>query len=350
MRKTLALTAAALLMAGCLGGPGHGGGGSGDGSGSGNGAAGGGSGGNPSEPQGCGKQTFPISTTKQAPNIMMVVDESGSMRDQIQGSNMSKWTALVGGVDNLLGKYSGSAQWGLSIFPHSPQNACAAGTLDVPVGPNTTMTILNKLNALTDQLIGGNTPTNQTLQGMLGSAAGLADATRADYVLLMTDGLPNCGGDDKAVAATVAQLYAETPSVRTFVVGIGSDTNSNPTALNSWADAGHTARSGATHYYQVNTVNDLQQAFADIIGGVASCTYQLSMKPQDASLVVAYLNGMAVPNDPTNGTSYDAGSSSLVFHGTSCDQIKGGAITNVDVIYGCPSPPIGSAVQRPSNQ
>jgi hypothetical protein len=337
MTKKLAL-AATILLAGCLGkDPGHGGGGSGAASG-----AGGGSGMSvPDEPTGCGKQTFPVAATKQSPNIMMAVDESGSMTEQISGSNQSKWTALDGAVNMLLGQFSGSAQWGLSIFPNSPNNACSAGQIDIAVGANTTTAILAKMNALNDNNIGGNTPTNQTLQAMLGSAAGLTDATRANYVLLMTDGQPNCGGNAKDVAATVAQLYAQTPSVRTFVVGIGDGASSDPNALNSWADAGHTARTGATHYYQVNTVNDLQAAFADIVNGVASCTYQLSMKPADATLIVAYINGVAVPQDPTNGTTYDPGSNSLEFHGTSCDQIKSGASSSLDVIYGCPSGPIG---------
>ena len=81
-------------------------------------------------------------------------------------------------------------------------------------------------------------------------------------------------------------------------------------------------------------------AFADIVNGVASCTYQLSMKPADASLIVAYIGGVAVPQDPTNGTTYDPGSNSLVFHGTSCDQIKSGATSSLDIVYGCPAGPI----------
>lgn len=346
MRKTMAL-AAAILLSGCLGSlPDHGGGGSGAAGGS-----GGGSGnGIPQEPMGCGKQTFPIQASKQSPNIMMVVDESGSMKDPIGGSTMSKWTALQGAVNQLLGAYSGSAQWGLSIFPHTPANQCSAGQVDVAVAPNTTMTILSKLNALTDQTIGGSTPTTSTLQAMLGSTAGLADATKSNYVLLMTDGEPNCGGDVNSVKNVIGQLYAQTVSVRTFVVGIGDGTSSNPTALNSWAEAGHTQRTGATEYYQVNTVNDLQMAFADIVNGVASCTYQLSMKPADASLIVAYIGGVAVPQDPTNGTTYDAGSNTLVFHGTSCDQIKGGAASSLDIVYGCPAGPIAKPVSPVSAQ
>jgi hypothetical protein len=338
MRKTMAL-AAAFLLTGCLGSlPDHGGGGSGAAGGSGGGGSGGS--GIPQEPMGCGKQTFPIMASKTSPNVMMTIDESGSMKEPIAGSTMSKWSALVGAVNGLFMKYSGSAQWGLSIFPHSPSNSCGAGQIDVAVAANTTTTILSKINALNDGNIGGNTPTNQTLQAMLGSAAGLADAAHSNYVLLMTDGEPNCGGDVASVAATIAQLYAQTPSVRTFVVGIGDGTSSNPAALNSWADAGHTARAGATHYYQVNTAADLTNAFADIITGVTSCTYALTQKPADASLIVAYIGGVAVPQDPTNGTTYDPGSNSLVFHGTSCDQIKSGAATSLDIVYGCPAGPI----------
>ena len=343
MRKLMAL-AASVLVAGCLGNaPGHGGGGSGDGSGNGNNGSGGS--GTPSEPTGCGKQTFQVAASKVSPNIMMTVDESGSMKDPIAGSNMSKWTALTGAVNDLLGKYSGSAQWGLSIFPHDAADSCSPGQVDIAVGANTVQPILSKLATLTDQTIGGNTPTNDTLKAELGAAAGLADATKANYVLLMTDGEPNCGGDANSVKNTIAQLYAQATSVRTFVVGIGDGTSSDPQALNSWAEAGHTARTGATEYYQVNTVNDLQAAFSDIINGVASCTFALSMKPQDASLVVAYINGVAVPQDPANGTTYDAGTNSLEFHGMSCDQIKAGASSSLDVIYGCPSGPIARPAQ-----
>ena len=341
MRKTMAL-AAAFLLTGCLGSlPDHGGGGSGGAGGS------GGSGGSgiPQEPMGCGKQTFPIMATKVSPNIMMTVDESGSMKEQISGSTNSKWTTLVGAVNDLFMKYSGSAQWGLSVFPHTPADSCSAGQVDIAVASGTTQSIMTKLNGMNDNNIGGNTPTNSTLQALLGSAAGLADAAHTNYVLLMTDGQPNCGGDAKAVAATIAQLYAQTPSVRTFVVGIGDGASSDPNALNTWADAGHTARAGATKYYQVNTAQDLANAFTDIVNGVASCTYQLTMKPADASLIVAYIGGQAVAQDPTNGTTYDPGSNSLVFHGSSCDQIKSGAASSLDIVYGCPAGPIARPVQ-----
>jgi hypothetical protein len=143
------------------------------------------------------------------------------------------------------------------------------------------------------------------------------------------------------VTPVVASLYAQSPSVRTFVVGIGADTDSNPQQLDEWAVAGHTDRTGAPHkYYQANNVTDLQSAFAEIASGIASCTYQLSMAPPDPNLLVAEFDGVAVPDDPVNGATYDAGAQSVTFHGTSCDQLKSGSVKSVDFIYGCPSPPI----------
>ena len=84
--------------------------------------------------------------SKVSPNIMMTVDESGSMKEPIAGSTNSKWTTLVGAVNDLFMKYSGSAQWGLSVFPHTPANSCSPGQVDIAVAANTTQAILTKLN------------------------------------------------------------------------------------------------------------------------------------------------------------------------------------------------------------
>ncbi len=353
MRKQL-LVSLVFVLGGCLGDPSMTGGGNGPG-GSGGAGGGGGTGGNPDSPGGggtgtgggvpmgaCGQATFPVNLNKTAPNVMLVVDESGSMKEQVPGSNMSKWQSLQAAVHTLLGKYDGSAQWGLSIFPKAGGggNSCTPGGVDIPVAPNTATQILGMLDGLTDQTIGGNTPTDQTLQAVLSSGS-LHDPSHNNYVLLMTDGLPNCGSDGNGVQSTIGKLYATVPSVRTYVVGIGDGTQSDPTTLDGWATAGHTARPTSPLYYQANNVMDLTNAFADILAGVASCTYQLGSTPTDPTLLVGYIDGTAVSsNDPTNGMTYDAGSTSVTFHGTACDKIKSGAATKVDVLYGCPSPPI----------
>jgi hypothetical protein len=343
MRNTGIAILAGLLATACVNDPNaYPGGGSGSGNGNGSGGSGSGGGdavGGNGEIMGCGKATFPINTTKTEPNVMLVVDESGSMKDLVPGTNLSKWDSLKGAVQALLAQYNGMVNWGLSVFPKPGADQCAAGAVDVPLGPGTITKILQTLQPLNNMTIGGSTPTDSTLQAVM-AGAGLNDPTRNNYVLLMTDGLPNCGGDGNSVQKTIGMLYAQTPSVSTYVVGIGDGTQSSPTTLDGWATAGHSARKGTPLYYQANNTNELTMAFADIVAGIASCTYKLGMKPDDPNLITSYIDGKLVPIDGTNGVTYDPGSQSIIFHGMSCDAIKAGA-KSVDVIYGCPSPTIG---------
>jgi hypothetical protein len=290
------------------------------------------------DPQ-CGKQTFPIALTKSQPNILLVVDESGSMADPIAGSNQSKWDALKAAVNQLVTTVAPDVHWGLSIFPAiGAADSCAPGIIDVPVGAGNNQAVMSKLSPILASSLNGSTPTVETM-GAVQMNGNLTDTSRDNYVLLITDGEPTCA-PESGVTPIITALYGRSPSVRTFVIGVGDVNSSNPALLNAWADAGHTARTGATHYYDATDVNSLAMSFANIVGNVASCTYALMSKPDDPSLVAAYLDGKPVPQDPTNGITYDPATNSLTFHGTACDQIKAGGTTKVDVIYGCPSPTI----------
>lgn len=343
MRNSCIAILSALLATGCLSDPNGMGGAGGAGGGSGNGANGGGTGSGggdaTGEIMGCGKATFPIMTSKSAPNVMLVVDESGSMLETVPGTTTTKWDSLKDSLKALLAQYVGEVNWGLSVFPKPGAMQCTPGAVDVPVGPNNTTKVLQALQPLTDQTIGGSTPTDQTIQAVM-AGGGLNDTTRNNYILLMTDGLPNCGSDGTGVEKSIASAYAATPSVSTFVVGIGDGTQSAPQTLDSWATAGHSARKTSPLYYQANNVNDLNMAFGEIVAGIASCTYKLTDKPDDPNLLTSYIDGHLVPVDAANGMTYDPASQSIEFHGMSCDKIKAGA-AKVDVIYGCPSPTIG---------
>jgi hypothetical protein len=336
------LVAVACLVGftGCLappgqpgGGGGAGGGGAGGGAGGG-GAGGGAGGGGPSAMPNCGQQTFPLSTTALPPNVMLIVDDSGSMKEML--GTQAKWDVLKAAVEALVSRYDGKVNWGLSIFPDPSSNdSCAPGKVEIPVGPGNKQRIIDRLKPIAVNDIGGNTPTETTLQAIERNG-GLTDPMRGNYVLLMTDGLPTCNQDGRVTPA-VTSLYRKTPSVRTFVVGIGDGTNSDPAELNAWAEAGHTARTGApTKYYQANDVNQLQSSFDSILAGIASCNYQLTSPPSDPNLLVPYLDAQPVANDPVNGFTYDAASKTITFNGASCDRLKAGAVTKVEFIYGCP--------------
>jgi len=75
-------------------------------------------------------------------------------------------------------------------------------------------------------------------------------------------------------------------------------------------------------YYQAADAAALQQAFQDIVVGVASCTFNLTTVPANPNLVVGYINGNPVANSLIDGFTYDAATQSVTFHGLSCLMIQ----------------------------
>jgi hypothetical protein len=344
--RTLALVST-LVVFGCApaspqhGGPGGGkgngtggvgnGGAGGGGGGSGNGGGGGG-GGSGSQ---CGGMEFALS--RVPPNVMLVLDRSQSMTDPIGiGSTTQKYDDLTTAIGALVQGYDGQMRLGATFF--ASDDNCAPG-VPGPILANNGQTIMTEVAAHTP---GSNTPTATTLDAVIASHE-LTDPTRGNYVVLATDGLPNCRDVD--VTTRIKKLYASNPPVATFVIGIGADTNTNPDLLNEWADAGHTAKTvanpGDPRYFQTNSPGALKTAFDSISSGIVSCDFKMAQAAPDPTLITVTENGMPVSPSPTVGYTYDPGTNTITLHGAACDTLKSNPGTKVQVIYGCPGlPPI----------
>jgi hypothetical protein len=278
----------------------------------------------------CGAMEFALQ--RIAPNVMLVADRSGSMNQAIAANSATtKWTDLKNAVSALVTSYDQYMRLGAAIF--NSDGDCKADNIDVPLAATAGATVMSKLGAAGPA---GNTPTALALDTVIAKGL-LTDKTRANYIVLATDGAPNCGDVD--VKKRIDTLYSAIPSVKTFVIGIGDVNNTNPTLLNQWADAGHTARAGATHYYQTTSPQDLKAAFDAIVGGIVSCDFKMMQNAPDPSLINVTENGQAVSPSPTNGYTYDASTNTVTLHGSACDLLKNNAATKVGVLYGCPGPP-----------
>jgi hypothetical protein len=278
-------------------------------------------------PQDCGSQEFTL--TKVPPNIMLVLDRSASMDEPIAtASSTSKYDDLKSAIGSLVSRYDESMRFGATFF--AADDDCAPGVVG-DIAAQNGATISSQIAA---HAPGGNTPTATTLEAVIASKA-LVDTSRANYLVLATDGVPNC--DDVDVQRRINALYSSTPSVRTFVIGIGSETDTNPELLDAWADDGHTARAGNVHYYQTNSPADLDAAFDAIAGDIASCDFTLSGAPDDPTLINVAENGVAISPSPTVGWTFDPSTHTVTLHGVACDAIKNDAQTKVSVAYGCPS-------------
>ncbi len=261
------------------------------------------------------------------PNVLIVLDRSGSMGDPVSSGSPSKWDIATGALGTLLANYGDKVNWGLALYEGASQ--CAPGTVVVDTGAMTSGAINT---ALGNNSPGGRTPIGDTLDALLGYS-GLADATRENYILLLTDGTETCNGDGETA---VTNLINQTPSVKTFVVGFGGAVDG--TALNNMAQNGGTALAGGPpYYYQADDAASLAMAFDNIGSTVLSCTYNLSGNPGADDLYV-YFDSVNVTRDPTHmsGWDYDPTTNQVTFYGADCDKLKAGTVTDLVIVGGCP--------------
>lgn len=202
-------------------------------------------------PMGC--QQAERSFVPNIPTVYLLVDRSGTMFDPI-ANDVSAWTALRGGVLNVMRELEGSVRFGFAAFSGANMgvNMCQ---LDVPsVAPD-----LNNYAAIAALYEPLGQPTNSkdtpTVLALSEVAAQLeADtATIGDkYILFVTDGEPDYCNDGNAIcppdsvvgllqrlsASVDASGVARQP-IKTLVFGVSSPTATiRQDVLQSFANAG----------------------------------------------------------------------------------------------------------------
>jgi hypothetical protein len=329
----------------------------------------------------CGNEQIPA--TANPPNLYFVVDRSGSMQDPLPGSPYSKYENARIAISVMLRAVGHRVHYGAGVYPALlNQDGCAPGMQIFPTtagdppsyaakGENGPI-LTDLLNRLGNVPPSGGTPTAATLRQLEPTIEGLDG--KKTYVVLMTDGAPNCnldlrcgidgcipniegltvGGtkcdatfnccspkvdagdcvDGDASEAAVAAY--EKAGIDTYVVGMpGSEAYS--AILGRLAVAGNTARPGATPYYAVSDTNELSEALRSIGAQVAiSCDLPLSAAPEDPELVNVYFDDQVVPSSDTDGWQY-LGKKSIQFEGDACTRLSSGDVLNVQVLSGCPT-------------
>jgi hypothetical protein len=332
--------------------------------------------------------------TLRTVNMLILLDKSGSMGKPGLGSTTSKWEAMNNALTTALNKARLTINFGLDLFPRADvASACTGDTccatpalgdpLTVPVGPgaDTVPTILNTLASTTP---GGGTPMAAALSRALnyytaGDGAGLAGDK---YVLLVTDGGPNCDTaavpsceatactrnldpdpncnlntnccstaalavnclDDGSVNTQIQALALA--GIKTIVVGIpGSDPYVQ--YLNLFAQSGekpNPAANATTAYYAVaesaGSTGLADTLHAITIDLVKSCVITYTTPPQDPEQVTVLVNCNPVPRDPTDGGdgSYwtlDQAAKTITLGGPTCNTILNQGVNRVDYIFGC---------------
>ncbi len=289
----------------------------------------------------CGITRIP--TTKQPADVLIVQDKSGSMDQDPTGANCpnnmpgcSKWDQMTPPINQTVMATQADIRWGLKFFPDPGANACQVNnTVLVPVAQNNAMAINT---AIAGVMPGGSTPTRTAINNAVTYLNGNGD-TNPKYILLATDGLPNCapgGGNTQnsdAMGAVTAIANALTAGIPTFVVGIGN--TGAAATLTMMAQAGGRPTAAAPFYYQVNSGADLVAALSTISGSVRSCTFQLGSKPPDPTNVKVQADGVTVPPSATDGWGFNPGITAVILTGSYCQHVLDGTTQDVQVLFGC---------------
>ena len=330
---------------GILGGANHGG--TGTVTGTGTGTAGAGASTPTPDGANCGLQQYGLENVP--PDLLIVLDKSGSMGEQPDGTKCpgmgaaceTKWADTTMAINMVVTTTDTTIRWGLKYFADT-NNSCGVGPgVAVPIGPNNgpaiTMSIANTMP-------GPSTPTRLAVNAGAAYLQTVQDPN-PKFILLATDGLPNCGPGQKtdaddSVGAVAAVTAAAAAGIPVFVVGVGNVAMAT-TTLDMLAVAGGRPQAGTPKYYPVSSTADLVSVLKTIGGMIASCSFGLGSVPPDPTNVGVYANGntaMKIPKDVThaNGWDYGAGMKSIVLYGAACDAVKAKTTMTIQAIYGCP--------------
>ncbi|MGA7742478.1 MAG: vWA domain-containing protein [Polyangia bacterium] len=287
------------------------------------------------------------SLTQQPADLLLVLDRSGSMNDDIAsnssctGANApanctARWPTMTTALNQVLAASPAGVEWGLKFFTSPGGGNCTVNPgVEVAVGPNTAAQIQA---AIAGTSPGSQTPTTAAINAAVAYYGTVTDG-RSHFILLATDGQPNCDpgttstvSDASVADAAGAIATAYSAGIKTYVIGIGPSAGN----LTSFAAAG-----GTTDFFPATSPDQLTAALSNIATAVASCVFNLGKVPPDPTNVVVEFNGdsnLRAPYDPTqtNGWNYTSSAdTSIQLYGSWCTDVTNGTYKSAEVLMGC---------------
>lgn len=242
-----------------------------------------------------------VASAELAPtNLVFVYDKSGSMGDASTGFDPAqRWIPVGAGLKHFFADpYSRTLRASLQFFPQSDdtvETACGHPYAK-PVVPLSPASDPKFVDAIDRTKPSGGTPTLPALIGAISQAREVA-ASRPDdktAIVLVTDGepgfwdpktnaqVPGCVDNDVAhVAAAARSAFEGSPSIATYVVGVGPKLES----LNAVAAAGGT---GAAIMVDVDepgrTTTAIMSALTGIRRRAVACDFSVPPPPAGQQL------------------------------------------------------------------
>lgn len=317
-------------------------------------------------PDACGGMR--VALTQRRTEVMLVVDRSGSM-NEADDDGVRKWSVLVSVLREVLPRIESNVALGLLMFPVGPEEGGAKAACtrapSVAVAP-TFGNAAAVLAALDPVVPGGGTPTFAALTATAGYFTRTPDPLGQRYVLLATDGAPNCNRDldpttcvcaapeevcrpghpgyfescldDRRTLTAIRELSAR--GIGTFVVGL-LGVESMASVLDAMAVAGGHPLPGPRRFYSATSRDALTRALRGITSALVDCRFRLDTAPPDPDLVDVRLGDERLVRDPQHRDGWgwsDASHREIAFYGATCERVQnesGGVV--LAAVFGCPA-------------
>lgn len=246
-------------------------------------------------------QAADVAAARVIPNIVLVIDQSGSMTENF-GDTGSRWNVLRDFLlkpDGLIAMFETQARFGLAMYTAveaqngAPAQACPMVTSVTPK----LMNYADIRQAYNAAMPIGETPTGDSIDQIVdGLPKAQLDMSDGPTVLILaTDGEPDrCeelnpqNGQAEAVAAVTR---AFSMGIRTYIISVGSDVSAQHQQDVANAGIGHQTSDPAPYWRAGDDVS-LRDALTEIIGAQVSCEVALegSVQSGDACLGTVELN------------------------------------------------------------
>jgi hypothetical protein len=272
-------------------------------------------------------ETLNARADPRPPEVLIVLDRSGSMAGE-------RWDRVIAAIDNVTKSFP-EVQFGLSMYPAIGEELdCKPGKLDVASSSDSQKPIHDALFADAARAIQdvGYTPTASTLRSAATFLSDVLDNPHDRYVLLVTDGQPNCNAagpvksSDDLEATLMALTDLENGGVRTYVFGYL--TAQFATVMDQMAVAG-----GTEKHYAVEDEATILKAFEQISSSLAPCTFGLENDVPGVEFVRVKLDGKELEYD-ADGFGM-AGARTIELRAKSCATMRDGGHHSVEVTVEC---------------
>jgi len=287
-----------------------------------------------------------VQARRVTPNVILVVDQSGSMVEGFGDSN--RWDALRDSLlaepDGLVATLQPAVRFGLALFSsEAGDSGPAAGMCPLLTWVDPALDNLDAISAVyapADPL--DETPTGESIDAVLERLTMTPDPSADPTIfILATDGEPDTcaepnpqNGQEESVAAVERAYLA---GIRSFVISVGNDVGM--AHLQDVANAGIGRRAGDPDapFWVAGDDEGLRTALSDIVGGELSCVITLEGRIEDltqACTGTVMLDGNPLACDDPDGWRAVDGTH-IELTGAACERLLSNPRATLEASFPC---------------